>query len=266
LKKSSILFALGLVLIAGCTSKSQIEQAIKSNPEILFNAIKENPKKFLDTVNEAVRVAQEGARDEERKAEETRMEEEFKNPKKPVIDDKHAMFGNKDAPVTIVVYSDFECPYCQRGYQTIKQVQKEFGDKVRIVYKELPLDIHPMAMPAAKYFEAVLLQDPKKAEKFHDAVYENQKDLREGREKFLKDTAKKLGANMAKLEKDVNSETVAAKIKSDMDEAQKFEFSGTPGYLVNGISIKGAYPFPEFKKIIDRVLAANGGAAPAKKE
>ena len=254
MKKSSIVFAIGMFVLTGCTSKSQIEQAIKSNPEILFNAIKENPKKFLDTVNEAVRVAQEGAREDEKKSEEARMEGEFKNPKKPNLD-KVASFGPENAPVTIVVYSDFECPYCSRGYQTVKQVQKEYGDKVRVVYKELPLDIHPMAMPAAKYFEAVALQDVKKAEKFHDAVYENQKELREGREKFLKDTAKKVGANMAQLEKDVNGETVAKKIKADMEEAQKFEFSGTPGYLINGISIKGAYPFPEFKKIIDKLLA-----------
>jgi len=264
LKKSSVLLAVGMFVLAGCTTKSQIESAIKNNPEILFNAIKENPKKFLDTVNEAVRVAQEGAREDERKNEETRMEEEFKNPKKPVIDDKHAIFGNKNAPVTIVVYSDFECPYCSRGYQTIKQVEKEYGDKVRVVYKELPLDIHPMAMPAAKYLEAVLMQDPKKAEKFHDLVYENQKDLREGREKFLKDAVKKVGGNVAKAEKDANSDSVAANIKADMEEAQKFEFSGTPGYLVNGVSIRGAYPFPEFKKIIDRVLAGNGGAAEKK--
>lgn len=261
MKKSSILIAVGMFILAGCSTKSQIEQAIKSNPEILFNAIKDNPKKFLDTVNEAVRVAQEGARDEERKNEEARMEEEFKNPKKPVIDDKHAIFGNKNAPVTIVVYSDFECPYCGRGYQTIKQVQKEYGDKVRVVYKELPLDIHPMAMPAAKYFEAVLMQDPQKAEKFYEAVYEDQKDLREGREKFLKATVKKVGANLAKVEKDMNSPAVAARIKADMDEAQKFEFSGTPGYLINGVSIRGAYPFSEFKKIIDRELTASNGAA-----
>lgn len=257
--RKTVLFLASIWIAAGCTSKSQIEQAIKDNPEILFNAIKANPKKFLDTVNEAVKVAQEGAREEEKKTEESRMEEEFKNPKKPVIDDSHAIFGNKDAPVTIVVYSDFECPYCGRGYQTIKQVQKEYGDKVRIVYKELPLDIHPMAMPAAKYFEAVLLQDVKKAEKFYDIVYENQKDLREGREKFLKDAAKKAGANIAKLEKDVQSDDVAAKIKKDMEEAQKFEFNGTPGYLINGVSIRGAYPFPEFKKIIDRILASNKG-------
>lgn len=246
-------------MVAGCTSKSQIEQTLKNNPEILFNAIKENPKKFLDTVNEAVRVAQEGAREEEAKAETARMEQEFKNPKKPAIDDKHMMVGNKDAPVTIIVYSDFECPYCQRGYQTIKQVEKEYGDKVRVIYKELPLDIHPMAMPAAKYFEAVLLQDAKKAEKFHDAVYENQKELRDGREKFLKDLVKKVGANLAKAEKDASSDAVASKIKEDMEEAQKFEFSGTPGYLINGVSIRGAYPLPEFKKIIDRILSDKKG-------
>jgi protein-disulfide isomerase len=258
-KSAVLLFATGLLVMAGCTSKSQLEKTLADNPEILFNAIKANPKKFLDTVNEAVRTAQESGREDEKKAEEARMEAEFKNPKTPVVDDKSIIFGKKDAPVTIVVYSDFECPYCSRGYQTVKQVEKEYGDKVRIVYKDLPLDIHPMAMPAAKWFEAVAMQDVKKAEKFHDAVYENQKELRDGREKFLKDTAKKVGANVAKAEKDVSSDAVAAKIKKDMDEAQKFEFSGTPGYLINGVSIRGAYPFPEFKKIIDRILAEKKG-------
>lgn len=257
--RSAALFAASLIVLAGCTSKSQIEKALQDNPEILFNVIKSNPKKFLDVVNEAVRTAQAGAREDERKQEEARMEQEFKNPKQPVVDDKSIIFGNKNAPITIVVYSDFECPYCSRGFQTIKNVEKEYGEKVRIVYKDLPLDIHPMAMPAAKWFEAVAMQDVSKAQKFHDELYQNQGGLREGKEKFLKETAKKVGANVAKAEKDSNSDAVAKKIKADMEEAQKFEFSGTPGYLVNGISIRGAYPIEEFKKIIDRLLAEKKG-------
>ena len=98
------------------------------------------------------------------------------------------------------------------------------------------------------------MQDPVKAEKFHDNIFENQKKLNSGKEKFLKELAKKVGADMKKLAKDIESDAVKKIVESDMAEAKKFGFSGTPGFLVNGVSLKGAYPFAEFKKIIDRHL------------
>lgn len=258
LKKSFVWAAVAVLLATGCTSKQQIEKAIEDNPEIVFNAIKKNPKKFVEVVNEAVRTAQESAREDEQKEEATRLEEEFKNPKKPVVEDGRVIFGKKDAPVTIVEYSDFQCPYCSRGYQTVKEVEKMYPEKVRIVFKHLPLDFHPMAMPAAKYFEAIAMQDHKKAEKFHDEVFTNQKELNQDGEKFLKNVAKKVGADLKKIEKDLNSESIAKRIAADMEEAKKFDFSGTPGFLINGVSLKGAYPPPEFKKIIDRHLGEKG--------
>ncbi|MGE0526737.1 MAG: DsbA family protein [Bdellovibrionales bacterium] len=255
MKKSSLLWgALALFVAVGCTSKQQIEKAIEENPDIVFNAIKKNPRKFVEVVNEAVRSAQETAREDEAKQEQARLEEEFKKPKEAVIEDGRVIFGPKDAAVTIVEYSDFQCPYCSKGYATVKEVMKEYGDKVRIIFKHLPLDFHPMAMPAAKYFEAIAMQDHSKAQKFHDKIFENQKDLNQGGEKFLEKTAKELGVNMAKLKKDLDSEDVKKRIEADMAEAKKFEFSGTPGFLINGVSLRGAYPFPEFKKIIDRHL------------
>ena len=262
MQKSSLLWgALAALVISGCTSKQQIEKAIEENPEIVFNAIKKNPKKFVEVVNEAVRTAQEGSREDEAKEEAGRLEEEFKNPKQPVVESGRVIFGKKDAPITIVEYSDFQCPYCGRGYTTVREVQKEYGDKVRVVFKHLPLDFHPMAMPAAKYFEAIALQDHGKAEKFHDEVFTNQTKLNQEGDKYLKATAKKVGANLTKLETDLKSDAVMARIKADMDEAKKFEFSGTPGFLINGVSLRGAYPAPEFKKIIDRQLAKGGGEA-----
>ncbi len=259
MKKSSLLWAALAVLVGvGCTSKQQIEKLIEDNPEIVFSAIKKNPKKFVEVVNEAVKTAQESSREDEAKAEQSRMEEEMKNPKIAVIEDGRVIFGNKNAPITIVEYSDFQCPYCSRGFQTVKEVEKMYGDKVRIVFKHLPLDFHPFAMPAAKYFEAIAKQDPKKAEKFHDAVFTNQKDLNQDGEKFLKKMAKQVGADMAKVEKDLNSEGVQKRIATDMEEAKKFDFSGTPGFLINGVSLRGAYPAPEFKKIIDKQLASAG--------
>lgn len=258
MKKSILAGVLAVFALGACTSKQQLEKTLADNPEIVFNAIKKNPKKFVETVNEAVRAAQESSRADEEKEEQGRLEEEFKNPKQPKLEDGRIVFGKKDAPVTIVEYSDFQCPYCGRGWATVNEVKKNYPDKVKVVFKHLPLDFHPLAMPAAKYFEAIGLQDHSKAEKFHDLIFSNQAKLNQDGEKFLKESAKKVGANLAKVEKDMNSEAVTARIAADMEEAKKFEFSGTPGFLINGVSLKGAYPFPEFKKIIDRHLG--GGA------
>lgn len=235
-------------------SASQLEKVVSENPEILFKAIEKHPQKFIEVVNKAARDAQMQAREEETKAQTDQMEEEFKSPKVPKVSDNRAIFGSEDAPVTIVEYSDFQCPYCAKGYDTVKQVMKEYGDKVKVVYKHLPLDFHPLAMPAAKYFEAIALQSESKAEKFHDEIFENQKRLNQDKEKFLKDAAKKAGADMKKLMKDLESDAVKEIIEQDMAEAKEFGFSGTPGFLINGVSLRGAYPFDEFKKIIDRHL------------
>lgn len=241
-----------MTTLVGCSAA--LEKAVEQNPDIVFNAIKKNPKKFIEVVNEAARAAQDDARKDEEAAEQTRMEEEFKNPKAPKIEENRIVFGNKSAPITIVEYSDFQCPYCARGFSNLKEVREMYGDKVRVIYKHLPLDGHPLAMPAAKYFEALALQLPDKVEKFHDEIFSNQKALNDKREDFLKDIAKKLGANMTKLMKDLDSEAVKSRIATDMEEAREFGFNGTPGFLINGVSLRGAYPPPYFQKIIDRQL------------
>jgi protein-disulfide isomerase len=241
--------------IAGCSpSADALKKKIEENPEILFNAIEKHPAKFMDVVNKAVSSARRKQAENEQQKMEKQREDEFKNPKKPKIDEKRAILGPKNAPIVIVEYSDFECPYCSRGYKSIKAVKKKYGDKVRFIYKHLPLDFHKLAMPAAKYFEAIALQSTEKAYKFHDELYENRSKLLAEKEGYLKKLAKKVGANMTKLAKDVESEEVKKRIEDDLAEARKFEFSGTPGFLINGISLRGAYPPSEFEKIIEKIL------------
>lgn len=246
--------AAGLTIgLGGCTNKDSIKKLLKENPDILTEAIEENPAKIMEALNNAVRKAQQSQFEDREKGLTKEREEEFKNPKKAEIDESRT-WGNKSAPITIVEYSDFECPYCKRGYATLEEVHKKYGDKVRVIFKNLPLDFHPMAMPAAQYFEAVMLQSPEKAKKFYDYVFENQANLGTKKEKFLEEAAKKAGADIAQLKKDIGSEAVKAKIAAQMEEAKKFGFNGTPGYLVNGVSIRGAYPAEEFSKIIDQQL------------
>ncbi len=245
---------LALGLVACAPSASQLKKAIEKDPSIVFVAIEKAPDQFIEVVNKAAREAQTRQQQKEMAEEQGKRDSEFKNPLKPVIDESRAFMGPKTAKVTIVEFSDFECPYCSRGYATVKEVMKEYPNDVRVLFKHLPLDFHPKALPAAKYFEAIAMQDQEKAIKYHDAIFQNQDKLRSEGEGFMKKVAKDLGINMKKLEADVASEAVMKKIQADIDEAKSFEISGTPGFIINGVSLRGAYPFSEFKSIIDKHL------------
>lgn len=256
INKFLVIFASALTMVlTGCYGKDQIKKALEENPDILTNAIEKNPTQIMEALNTAVRTAQRKQFEDREKEQEKERESEFANPKTPKIDDKRAMRGKNDAPITIVEYSDFECPFCKKGYDTMKEVKSKYGDKIRFIFKHLPLDFHPMAMPAAKYFEAIALQSPEKAYAFHDIIYSKQEDLKSKKEDFLKKAAKEVGADMGKLKSELDSDVVKQRIQSDMDEAKTFGFTGTPGFLVNGVSIRGAYGADEFAKIIDRQLS-----------
>lgn len=246
--------ALALTLVNCAPSAKQLKEAVEKDPSIVFVAIEKDPEQFIEVVNKAAQNAQRKAQEKAVAEEGKKRDDEFKNPLKPAVEDGRVIFGPKDAKVTIIEYSDFECPYCAKGHATVDEVMKAYPKDVRVVYKHLPLDFHPMAMPAAQYFEAIALQDHAKAEKFYNMVFENQGELRTKKEAFLKDAAKKVGADLKKVESDLNSEVVKKRIEADMEEARKFDFSGTPGFLINGVSLRGAYPFADFKEIIDRHL------------
>jgi protein-disulfide isomerase len=244
--------ALGTVACA--PSSKQLKEAIEKDPSIIYVAIEKDPKGFFETVKKAQETYAKKAQEDMMAEEGKKRDEEFANPLKPVVEDNRVMFGPKDAKVTIVEYSDFECPYCSKGYQTVKEIEKNYPKDVRIVFKHLPLEFHPKALPAAKYFEAIAKQSPEKAEKFHDTIFQNQDKLKKDGESYLKSVAKELGMNMKKLDTDLNDPSVMSRINADTEEAKKFQISGTPGFIINGVSLRGAYPYEEFKTIIDRHL------------
>jgi hypothetical protein len=115
-------------------------------------------------------LVERGMSERARVAEQQRILAELENPFKPVLDDSRPMRGPLQAPVTIVEYSDFECPYCGAAYFTLKDILRNYEESVRFVYKHNPLSMHPMAEPAARYFEAIALQDHDQAWKFHDEL------------------------------------------------------------------------------------------------
>lgn len=188
------------------------------------------------------------------RAQQEKMEKEFREPKKPEVQKGRAVLGLESAPITIVAYSDFQCPYCKNGFQAVEEVRRKYGKKVRFMFKHLPLPMHPLAMPAARRFEAIALQDSRKAYRFHDEVFKNQQGLSSGGESFLDHLAQKVGANLERMKKALESDRITKNIQSDMDEAQRFGITGTPGFIVAGVGLYGAYPAEAFSAIIDRKL------------
>lgn len=236
----------------GSVSKEAIKKILKENPDIIQETIEAHPTVVIKALNDAVKLAQKEEAQKREEEEKKKLEESYNNPLVAEIRSDELIRGNKDGVITLVEYSDFECPFCSRGFATVMEFLKKYDGKVRFVYKHLPLNFHPNAMIASRYYEGLRLQDEKMAIKFHDKVYQEHSKIKNG-EPFLKKVAKDLGADMDKLAKDVESEAVKNRIEADMAEANKFGFSGTPGFLLNGVPIRGAYPMSHFDSIVEEL-------------
>ncbi len=255
-KISLIVCALAVGLLAACApTKSQIQDLLEKNPDILVGAIQKHPNQIMEALQKAAMASQQQQQQKAEQEEQTRMDNEFKHPLEPTLPKDRAYFGPEDAPITIVEYTDFQCPFCQRAYQTLQQVEKAYPGKIRLLYKSFPLtNIHEYAMDAAKRFEAIALQNKAAAYKYYDDVFQHRDELLKDGTKFLDRAAKQAGANVAKMKKDMDGKVVSDRIKADTSEAEKFGFTGTPGFIISGVSVRGAYPFDTFKQIIDKKL------------
>ncbi|MEQ8569759.1 MAG: thioredoxin domain-containing protein [Deltaproteobacteria bacterium] len=157
--------------------------------------------------------------------------------------------GNKNAPVKVVLWSDFECPFCGRVNPSIEQIKKEYGNKVVVAFKHFPLPFHKNATPAAVASLAAHRQG--KFWEMHDKLFENQRALQRT---DLERYAEELGLDMAKFKKDMDDPELEAWVKADMAEGSKVGVNGTPATYINGRKVSGAQPFPAFKAIIDEEL------------
>jgi protein-disulfide isomerase len=251
-------FVLLLALLGACTaepSPDQLRSALKQHPEILYDAIRAHPQEFVTLLDSVARATSSARQASTAKAEEQRIESEIAHPRQPDLS-RGVYFGSPTAPVTIVEYTDFECPYCRQEHPVMIELFKRYGDRVRLVVKDMPMPFHPRAMPAARMFEAVAMQDASKAPKFYDLMYDQQERLIAEGDRFLDETVGSLGLDVARARRDAASEAVTARIAADVAEARRFGFTGTPGFLVNGVLLEGAYPVEAFARIIDRQLAA----------
>jgi protein-disulfide isomerase len=157
--------------------------------------------------------------------------------------------GPESAEVTLVEFSDFQCPYCSRVTSTMAQIEKEYGDRVRIVFKHLPLRTHSKAPAAHAASEAAHRQG--KFWEMHDAIFANQREMTP--EKYV-EYAGEIGLDVEQFKRDVAGADVKQKVDADAKEAAGLGVTGTPGFFINGKFLRGARPFEAFKEVIDEEL------------
>ncbi len=204
--------------------------------------------------NQAEQEQREKLLAELRKAEPTKIL--IKAPRVEVASAGHPSLGPANAPITIVEFSDFQCPFCKRVEPTLKQVRDKYGDNVRLVYMDFPLPMHNHALDAAKAGRCAAEQG--KFWPFHDALFADQS---KESPQDLKATAKALGLNTTKFDACLDQAKYEAGVRADMEEGRVLGIDGTPAFFVNGRMLVGAQPASSFDQIIDEELAAKGTGA-----
>ena len=164
--------------------------------------------------------------------------------------------GPDDAKVTIIEFSDFECPFCARVQGTIQAIEKAYPGQLRFAFKQLPLSFHENAKPAA--YAALAAHKQGKYWQFAEKLWQSGGSLNEQRYVQI---ATELGLNMKRFNADRNSPAVVKQVQQDLMDAAKVEARGTPFFFINGEPLSGAVPFDDFKAAVDAALQAANAEA-----
>ena len=254
---------------------SKISDPTDDEIRALYNAQKDRINLPFEQVQSQIRDAMKDSRVKdarkeyfERLREKTEISVLMKPPRTTVSYDPARVRGNAAAPVTIVEFSDFQCPFCLRAHSTVQALLAKYDGKVKLAYRDFPLrDIHPHAQMAAEAGRCAAEQG--KFWEYHDMLFANQGKL-EG--PALKEDARALGLDTAQFEFCLDSEKFKSAIEEDLQAGLRAGVSGTPGFFINGIFLNGSQPAAEFEKIIDGELpkslstsgaSSNTGGTPA---
>ena len=158
--------------------------------------------------------------------------------------------GPATAPIQIIEFSDFQCPYCQRANPAVDQVLSTYGDRVHFVYRHFPLPSHPNARPAAEASQCAAEQG--KFWPYHDKLFASSSQLGAA---DLKKHAVELGLDAAKFNSCVDARKYKAQVDADAQAGEEAGVNGTPAFFINGRMLSGAQPFEAFKRIIDDELS-----------
>lgn len=232
-------------------TEEQVKKFMEANKEKIPAAdpgIKEKVKSFLE--EQALKNAK--AKYHEEIANKYKVEILLEEPRYTLTGPQDLSRGLAKAPVTIVEFSDFECPYCRKAQAVLGQLKTAYGDKLRFVFRHYPLPFHKLAPKASE--AAMCAHEQNKFWEYHDALFADSQSLAE---EALKELAKKVGLDAAKFDECLKSNRHAARIAADSAEGKQLGITGTPTFFVNGIKMVGAVPLDNFKEVIDRELKPN---------
>jgi protein-disulfide isomerase len=222
--------------VMGCSLKSAGSAPADLEAQVL-QIIKDNPVVIIEAVQ-----AYQQQQAEEQQQSKLEVIDQLKADPKAFTGDSPVM-GPKDYKIVLVEFSDFQCPFCAKAHQTVKQFMQSHQDEITFVYKHLPLEsIHPEATPAALAAWAAGQQG--KFWEYHEALFTSQAKLGD---EFYVATAKELGLKVDKFNSDRASAAAKAAIEEDLELADKLGLKGTPFFLLNGIPLNGAVPLNKFE-------------------
>lgn len=229
--KRVILVAVALGLGA-CVTRGEIEEIKKNQEKILAK---------LDTMSRT------GLAQQQQQPQRPRGPDPAKVYAFPV--DQSPVKGSEDAWVTMVIVSDFQCPFCKRVTDTLKEIEQKYGNDVRFVFKYNPLPFHNRAAPSAN--AAACANEQGKFWKMHDTLFANQDKLDDAN---LEAYAKDVGLDVGRWKTCVTANKFKTQIDADMAKAAQLGARGTPAFFINGRFLSGAQPFPAFQALIDEEL------------
>jgi len=230
--------------------QSRIDQVYAENARSLGDMNEEEAKQRIAVdleSNEKIESYKTALAELRRKA---RIEVLLVEPSPPVvtINDSGPSRGGKNAPVVIVEFSDFQCPYCKQATSTLTQLLQSYGESVKLVFKHTPLPIHADAFKAAQ--AAVCGDKQGKFWEYHDRLFSSNVLSTDA----LRKEAAELGLEMTEFNACLDSDASRAAVLKDMKEARQADIQGTPSFVINGSVLRGARSFEDFKSVIDQEL------------
>ncbi|MHC1751458.1 DsbA family protein [Humidesulfovibrio sp.] len=243
-----LVFLVLLPLLAACAQTAgneQVAKALRENPQLVFDALARDKAQLMDLLDQAVTEREEADRKDQ-------LLLGMASPLKPELSSDRIFLGAASAPVTIVEYSDFLCGYCGQGQSTMHELLRRHPGQVRVFFKHYPA--RPGSLEPAVVFEALALQSPEAAWRFADLAFANQQSLADGTGKgvaaLLASLEGAFKVDAARLKKDMQSPALRARIEADVAEAKAFGVQGTPTFVVNGVTVRGAAPLEDFEELL----------------
>lgn len=227
-------------IIPALSTEATLETSME---EFVKQVIRDNPELIIESLNEYIKEQK------ALKKKGVQLGDRFINRLDDQVGPDNPSRGPVDAPITIITYSEFQCPYCKKAAKTISQVMDAYPDQIRVIFKNLPLQFHDDAIPAA--YSALAAMRQGKFWEYHDVLFTDGTPLNE--ESYRK-IANTLELDLEQFDSDRQSEEIAEQVREDMERAKTLNLNATPSFIINGVLVQGARPLEYFSKIIDRLL------------